>query len=69
MCASAQLSTAALVGTGDLESVRRVGRWLHCRRAEPKAVLWHAIDSMLVGSNQFDLDERRLRDDDHCCPP
>lgn len=55
-----------LLRDAGLVAVRKEGRWLHCRRAEPEALLWHAIDEMLAGSDQLDLDERRLRDGD-CC--
>lgn len=55
-----------LLRDAGLVAVRKEGRWLHCRRAEPESLLWSAIDQMLEGSDQLDLDERRLRDDD-CC--
>lgn len=55
-----------LLRDAGLVAVRKEGRWLHCRRAEPEALLRHAIDEMLAGSDQLDLDERRLRDGD-CC--
>ena len=55
-----------LLRDAGLVAVRKEGRWLHCRRAAPEALLWHAIDEMLAGSDQLDLDERRLRDGD-CC--
>lgn len=39
-----------------LVAVRKEGRWLHCRRAEPGAERWAWIDGCLRGSPEVERD-------------
>lgn len=55
-----------LLRDAGLVTVRRDGRWLHCRRAQPRAPFWRVLDRLTEGAEQLALDADLL-DPDRCC--
>ena len=49
-----------------LIDVRKEGRWLHCRRAAPRAAIWRAVDGLLAEDPSLFADQAAL-DADDCC--
>ncbi|MEM9802659.1 MAG: metalloregulator ArsR/SmtB family transcription factor [Planctomycetota bacterium] len=39
-----------------LVAVRKEGRWLHCRRANPDETIWKAIDELMDGSEALTVE-------------
>lgn len=49
-----------LLAEAGLVITRKEGRWTHCRRANPKALLWQAMDELGAGAGVLDEDARFL---------